>query len=159
MAMARTYSVVSALFSVSVLGACASPSPHEGTGSAHQAASTHHDPSDGKPVVLEDTDCYSPTMDRHVSDGDCVQSAATHTYYMCSRGEWEDANYALDEACYWIYIECESATLGANVRPAACVQQSGGAWYQCTTDGEWKPGGGDGSGPIGECSVSYAYAP
>lgn len=106
----------------------------------------------GTPAVT----CASATLDRDVTEGTCVQSAATGEWQKCSAGAWVARGTAA--SCTASFSFCASATLGRDVAPRTCVQaRSDNKWYQCNGQGWVTPVNVTAaSGPIGACATMNA---
>ncbi len=133
-----------------VLGPCeASSGGSDGGGSS---AGSDTDTGGG---ATQAASCSSSTLDRDVSDGECVQSASDGNFYECDNGNWDAI--ADTSACSETYAFCESATLGYAVPPRTCVQSgTTGIWYQCNGESWVSPVDTDSeAGPVGDCSDWY----
>jgi hypothetical protein len=99
------------------------------------------------------TTCASPTLDRDVTEGTCVQSAASATWQQCTAGAWVTRSGT--SGCTASYGFCDSATLGEAVPPRTCVQaRSNSVWYQCNGQSWVTPVSVSAkTGPIGDCAT------
>jgi hypothetical protein len=94
------------------------------------SATTTTPPPMGGGGMTTPTSCMSPTLDREVAEGTCVQQASDASWKKCSAGQWVARTSAA--SCTASYGFCDSATLGTAVAPRTCVQAaSDSKWYQC----------------------------
>ena len=100
--------------------------------------------------------CASATLDRDVTEGTCVRSAATGTWQQCSAGAWVARGSVA--SCTASFGFCASATLGEDVPARTCVQaRSDSKWYQCNGQGWVTPVSvAAQTGPIGDCATMNA---
>ena len=100
--------------------------------------------------------CASATLDRDVTEGTCVQAAATGTWQQCSAGAWVARSSVA--SCTASFGFCASATLGTDVPARTCVQaRSDSKWYQCNGQGWVTPVSTTAqTGPIGDCATMNA---
>ena len=105
------------------------------------------------PAPTASAACMSPTLDREVESGTCVQQANDRRWMTCTNGQW--VQRASAAGCAMAYGFCDSATLGTSVAPRTCVQAASDAkWYQCNGTGWVSPVDVPAKeGPIGTCST------
>jgi len=129
------------------LGPCSTTTPPMGGGGG---GGTGGGTGGGMPTA---NTCMSPTLDREVSEGTCVQQASDARWMKCTAGQWVTRTSAA--SCTSNYGFCDSATLGRAVPARTCVQAaSDSKWYQCNGTSWATPvATATKMGPIGACST------